>query len=93
MAEQTRAHLVVTGRVQGVCFRLETQRAAARFNVTGWVRNKPDGTVEAIVEGAQTDVMSLIRWCQTGPSLSQVKTVVVTWQDYKGMYDDFGVRY
>ncbi|MBR9987260.1 MAG: acylphosphatase [Desulfosarcina sp.] len=92
MDEKARAHLIVSGRVQGVCFRIETQRAARTFGVSGWVRNKHDGTVEAVVEGAQTDVISLINWCSTGPPLARVKKVDVTWQDYHGESSEFDIN-
>jgi len=93
MEEKARAHLVVRGRVQGVCFRAETQRAARTFGVSGWVRNKRDGTVEAIVEGAKKDVISLINWCNTGPPISRVEKVDVSWQDFNDEFSEFGVRY
>ena len=93
MEEQARAHLIVSGRVQGVCFRAETQRAATIFGVSGWVRNRRDGTVEAIVEGAKKDVMSLINWCNTGPPLSKVEKVDATWQNFNGEYSEFDIRY
>ena len=93
MQETARAHLIVSGRVQGVCFRAETQRAAKTFGVSGWVRNKRDGTVEAVVEGAKQDVMSLINWCKTGPPLSRVEKVDVTWQDCQGELSEFGIRF
>ena len=72
---------------------METQKAASRFGVTGWVRNKRDGTVEAQVEGLKADVISLINWCKTGPPVSRVEKVDVTWQDYQGRFPDFSVRY
>jgi acylphosphatase len=93
MEEQARAHLIVSGRVQGVCFRAETQRAARIFGVSGWVRNRRDGTVEAIVEGAKKDVTSLINWCNAGPRLSRVETVDITWQNFNGEFSEFGIRY
>ncbi len=93
MEEKARAHLIVSGRVQGVCFRAETQRAARTFGVSGWVRNKHDGTVEAVVEGAKKDVISLINWCNTGPPLSRVEKVNVTWQDCHGELSDFDINY
>ena len=93
MAQPTRAHLIVSGRVQGVCFRLETQKAAKTFGVLGWVRNKRDGTVETVAEGDEPDVTSLINWCRTGPPLSGVQEVVVTWQEYQGEFDAFSIRY
>ncbi len=93
MSQQTRAHLIVSGRVQAVCFRMETQKAAARFGVCGWVRNKRDGSVETVVEGDETDVTSLINWCKTGPPISRVEKVDVSWQEYRGEFDDFSIRY
>ncbi|MEE4111908.1 MAG: acylphosphatase [Desulfobacteraceae bacterium] len=93
MEEKARAHLIISGRVQGVCFRAETQRAATIFGLFGWVRNKRDGTVEAVVEGAKKDVISLINWCNAGPPLSRVDKVDVTWQDCHGEMRDFDIRY
>ncbi|MBC2710956.1 MAG: acylphosphatase [Desulfosarcina sp.] len=93
MEEKARAHLIVSGRVQGVSFRAETQKAATIFGVYGWVRNRRNGTVEAVVEGAKDDVISLINWCKTGPPPSRVDNVDVTWQDYQGEFGKFGVRY
>jgi acylphosphatase len=63
------------------------------LGLSGWVRNKRDGTVEAIAEGAKKDVMSLISWCKTGPPLSRVETVDVTWQDCHGESGDFAIKY
>lgn len=93
MEANARAHLIVSGRVQGVFFRAETQRAAMRYGVSGWVRNKRDGTVEAVIEGEKNDVIALINWCKTGPPHSRVENVDVGWQDYQGAYADFSVRY
>jgi acylphosphatase len=93
MEENARARLIVSGRVQGVCFRAETQKAATIYGVFGWVRNKRDGTVEAIVEGAKKDVISLINWCNSGPPLSRVQKVDVSWQAYQSEFNEFGIRY
>lgn len=93
MPDAARAHLIVTGRVQGVCFRAETQQAAARFGVTGWVRNRRDGSVEAVVEGSKSDVMALVDWCRSGPSMSRVADVAVTWQAHQGEFGEFGIRF
>lgn len=92
MGDTARAHLIISGRVQGVYFRAETQRAALRIGVTGWVRNKRDGTVEAEVEGASKDVAALIEWCKRGAPLSKVDRVDVAWKDYQGGWDTFEVR-
>ena len=93
MQEKTRAHLIIAGRVQGVFFRAETQRSAQMFGVNGWVRNKPDGTVEAVAEGERADVVSLINWCKKGPPISRVDSVEVRWQDYEGAFDAFNINY
>ena len=93
MEEKARAHLIVFGRVQGVCFRAATQKAATIFGLYGWVRNKHDGTVEAIVEGSKKDVISLINWCHKGPPISQVEKVEVIWQDYHGEFSEFGIQF
>ncbi len=93
MQDAARAHLIVAGRVQGVCFRAETQQAAARLGLTGWVRNRRDGSVEAIVEGVKSDVVALIDWCRSGPPMSRVTEVSVTWQTHRGEFTDFGIRF
>jgi len=93
MQDKRRAHLIVSGRVQGVFFRVETQRAATAAGVVGWVRNKPDGTVEAVAEGTQANVDALIRWCHKGPAAAKVDRVDVTWQTGRDEFTDFGIRY
>lgn len=93
MEEKARVHLIISGRVQGVFFRAETQRAAQLYGVTGWVRNLRDGTVEAVVEGDKTDVLSLLNWCKKGPPIARVDHVKTRWQDYAGEFDAFNVRY
>jgi len=93
MQKQVRAHAVISGRVQGVFFRVETQRAAERFGVFGWVRNRPDGTVEAVFEGEQQAVGAVLQWCKQGPNLAVVKDVEVKWQDYTGEFKRFDITY
>lgn len=79
--EVVRAHVSVSGRVQGVFFRQETRRAASRAGVGGWVRNLPDGRVEAVFEGPRPAVESLVEWCRVGPPAAQVAGVDVRWED------------
>jgi acylphosphatase len=93
MEKQVRAHAVISGRVQGVFFRAETQRAAERFGVFGWVRNKRDGTVEAVFEGRQHDVDAVLNWCRQGPSMSRVDRVDVDWQNYAGEFKSFDITF
>ena len=70
--------IVVSGRVQGVFFRDSTRHEAARLGVTGWVRNSPDGTVRAHVEGSPEAVAALVRWCRDGPRHATVHDVRVS---------------
>jgi acylphosphatase len=93
MAKQVSAHAIISGRVQGVFFRMETQRATERFGVFGWVRNRPDGTVEAVFEGGQQAVDAVLQWCKEGPNLAVVKNVEVKWRDYSGEFKSFDITY
>lgn len=70
-----RTHGVVSGRVQGVNFRYSMQREARRLQVGGWVRNRPDGTVEFEAEGPQDALDDLIAWAHEGPGYARVDTV------------------
>lgn len=90
---KTRAHVFVSGRVQGVFFRTETQDEALKHGVTGWVRNIPDGRVEAVFEGEKENVEKLIEFCRRGPPGARVTNVEVTWENYKGDYGSFIIRY
>jgi acylphosphatase len=71
-------HLLVHGRVQGVFFRASMQEAAARHGVAGWVRNRPSGEVEAVVEGPAEAVEALVAWAHDGPAGARVERVEVT---------------
>jgi acylphosphatase len=93
MEDRVRARAVVSGRVQGVFFRLETKKAAARYGVFGWVKNQKDGTVAAVFEGAKADVDAMLAWCRQGPPLANVLDVDVTWEEYKGEFNGFQIRY
>lgn len=93
MENNARARVIISGRVQGVFFRAETQRAAERIGVSGWVRNLPDGKVEALYEGAQKQVDAAIEWSHQGSPASSVSNVQVTWEDYTGEYDRFRIAY
>ena len=90
---KTRAHVIVSGRVQGVFFRYETQSEAIRHKVSGWVKNRRDGDVEAVFEGEEGDVRAVIAWCQKGPSLARVTDVHIEWEEYRGEFDRFEIAY
>lgn len=87
-----RAAVKITGRVQGVWFRQSTKDIADKYGVTGWVRNNPDHSVEAIFEGQRENVQAVIDWCRYGPDLANVEQVQVDWRPATGEFGDFQVR-
>ncbi len=91
MKDKTRVHVVIFGRVQGVFFRLETKQIADSVNVSGWVKNNRDGTVEAVFEGEKEAVESVVKWCKKGPPHSRVSRVDLVTEDYKGEYEGFDI--
>ncbi|UCF92189.1 MAG: acylphosphatase [Desulfobacterales bacterium] len=93
MEKKVRAHAIITGRVQGVFYRVETKRAADRFGVYGWVRNQSDGSVEAVFEGELAAVEAVLNWCRHGPELARVHDVAIRWQTYRGEFGRFDVTY
>jgi acylphosphatase len=88
-----RAHVYVSGRVQGVFFRYETKSLADELGVKGWVRNIPDGRVEAVFEGEEELVRKMIEFCKTGPPGAMVTDVKVEWEEYKGEFSRFAIRH
>jgi acylphosphatase len=91
--KKIRAHAIIAGRVQGVFFRMETKRAADRAGIVGWVKNKRGGNVEALFEGDEGSVKSVLEWCRKGPPLAYVKSVDVKFEDYKGEFKEFEITY
>ena len=89
---KVRAHILVSGRVQGVFFRMETRNEATKRNVTGWVRNTSGGRMEAIFEGKKVDVEKLIEFCKTGPPGAKVTKIDAQWKEYIGEFEDFKIR-
>ncbi len=93
MEDKARAHAVISGRVQGVCFRLETRAEAERHGVSGWVKNLADGNVEAVFEGDRKDVDLVLEWCRQGPPISKVTNVEVQQEDFTGKFEGFEITY
>ena len=93
MENKVRAHAIISGRVQGVFFRVETKRAADGFGVYGWVRNRRDGTVEALFEGDRDRVDAVLEWCKEGPAHARVSDVKVDWEAYAGEFSAFDITY
>jgi acylphosphatase len=87
-----RAVVIISGLVQGVSFRFFTLQQAARCNVTGWVKNLPDGDVQGCFEGEELDVQALIDWCRVGPRLSKVDRISIDQREYTGEFEGFRVR-
>jgi acylphosphatase len=88
-----RLHVYISGRVQGVFFRAETQRMAKSFNLAGWVRNIADGRVEACFEGKDENIDKMLEWCHMGPSAARVEEVLVEEELYTGEFRDFNIKY
>lgn len=83
--------LFVRGRVQGVYFRASTQREARRLGISGWVKNRSDGSVEILAEGEEDQLKELIAWANRGPSAARVERVDVRWRSFTGDFPDFRI--
>ncbi len=90
---KVRAHVMVRGKVQGVYFRYETRDQAIALGVNGWVRNRPDGSVEAVFEGDRDKVEKLIKWCRQGPPMASVSDVQIRWEDYSDEFSSFKIEF
>jgi len=88
-----RAHVFVSGRVQGVFFRSETKRKADSYGVKGWVRNLPDARLEAVFEGEEEAVKALVEFCKRGPLGATVANVDLTWENCAGKFRGFKIKY
>jgi acylphosphatase len=86
-------HVYISGRVQGVLFRAETQRAAMGFKLTGWVRNMADGRVEAVFEGYDANVDEMLAWCHIGPPAARVEKVMTEEEPCTSEFHDFSIKY
>ena len=80
-----RAHVLISGMVQGVGYRFSTMHEAKQLRLSGWVRNLPDGRVEAVFEGSMADVSSMLQWCHKGPRAAVVKDVAIEYQVAEGL--------
>ncbi len=91
--KKRRVQVRITGRVQGVFFRAYTRDAAEQIGVAGWVRNLPDGSVEAIFEGDAIKIDAMIEWCHEGSPLGRVERVEVLEEVYAGDFDRFTISH
>jgi len=90
---KARAHVYVSGEVQGVCFRAYTHDLAREIGVTGWVRNLFDGRVEAVFEGEREKLAEMLNFCRRGPPGADVNEVELRWEDYKGEFSEFHINH
>lgn len=88
-----RVRVLISGRVQGVFFRAYTKEEAKRLGLKGWVKNLPDGRVEALFEGEDEAVEKMIKWCHRGSPASKVEKVEVFEEPYLGEYEGFSIKY
>ncbi len=86
-----RVQVIIRGRVQGVYFRAAAQREAKRLGITGWVKNRQDGTVEVLAEGDEDAIRELTSWANHGPSAARVDSVDVRWRGYTGEFPEFSI--
>jgi acylphosphatase len=90
---KSKAHVIISGRVQGVWFRANTKNKAEQLGITGWVRNTDDGKVEALFEGEENALEEMLEWCNNGPPMAKVKDVKVQRHPASDEYDAFVIKY
>jgi len=90
---RTRVHLNIAGRVQGVCYRMCARDEALRLGLTGWVCNRPEGSVEAVAEGQADDVAVFVKWCRRGPPMAIVRDVKAVYDEPLDTFDTFRIAY
>ncbi len=88
----SQAHLIVSGKVQGVFYRASCQEVAQALGLTGWIRNLSDGNVEALVQGEKEKIEKLIEWCKKGPAGAKVNNVNITWGNAQEEFKNFDVK-
>jgi acylphosphatase len=93
MADLASLQATVRGRVHGVFFRAFVETRAEELKLTGYVRNRPDGTVEVRVEGERPKLEKLVEYLKAGPPAARVEEVVAEWAEYTGIFSRFNVRY
>ena len=87
-----RARVIISGRVQGVFFRDSAREKAEDLGLAGWVKNAPDGRVEALFEGPSRNVREMVDWCERGPSQASVESVDADFEEARGDLEGFEVR-
>jgi len=93
MNEKVRAHVLVSGLVQGVFFRSHMVQKAKELGVFGWVRNLAEGRVEAVFEGERAKVKEIVKWAKSGPPGAIVDHLDLSWEEYQAEFSNFEIRY
>lgn len=88
----TRVHVFILGKVQGVFFRSGTRDMAKKSGLFGWVRNLADGRVEAVFEGKKDAIEKMLEWCRAGPEYARVTGIEVIREEFKGDFKEFLLR-
>ena len=88
-----RVRLIIEGKVQGVWFRDSALKKAVELGVNGWIKNNPNGSVEAVIEGKDHKVREMITWCHKGPPAANVTKVIKTEEDHMDNYSYFSIRF
>ena len=93
MPHKKRIHVFISGRVQGVFFRVNTQNKARELGLTGWVQNLTDGRVEAVFEGEEEKIKEMLGWIKNSPFPAKVKSIEIEEESFKGEFNNFEIRY
>ncbi len=88
-----RARVLIKGRVQGVGYRYSTLQTAGKYGLTGWCRNNPDSSVEAVFEGERAVIEKMLDWCWQGPSIARVDSIEVSWEKASGEFPGFFISH
>jgi acylphosphatase len=87
------ANITIKGLVQGVFFRAHGQKEAQRLGLSGWIKNNPDGSVSASIQGSRQAIENFIKWCKEGPKAAKVGSVNVEWMDEVKRLEGFEIKY
>jgi len=93
VSEKIRAYIYISGRVQGVFFRENTRRLAETLGIKGWIKNLVDGRVEAVFEGEKENVQKIIDLTKKGPDSAKVDNFEIKWENYKGEFENFEIKF
>jgi len=90
--QNTRFHLLISGRVQGILFRRHARANALELGLTGWAKNLLDGKVEIVIEGEKENIEKFVQWTRKGPTLARVDNVEIAEEEYTGEFEGFVAR-